>query len=138
MKYEDIIDLPHHTSKTRPRMSMENRAAQFAPFAALTGHSAAVDEVARVTDKKVELDEYTKEEINQNLIEMMEDLKQGNEVHATLVYFRPDNKKSGGAYVEVGGQVNKIDVYKHVVMISGEEIPIDDILECTIEKNNLF
>ena len=95
--YSDIINLPHHQSKTRPHMTNYNRAAQFAPFAALTGHSEAIDETARLTDSKIELDEYEKEIIDRKLRIITENISTMPEI--TVCYFVPDEKKAGGAYV---------------------------------------
>ncbi|MBQ4107778.1 MAG: hypothetical protein IJC80_00100 [Clostridia bacterium] len=97
-KYEKIINLPHHVSKTRPQMSVHDRAAQFAPYSALSGYEDAVEETARLTDRKIELDEYEKERINANLLAF---LSAPIGTRAKITYFRPDNKKSGGAYFSV-------------------------------------
>lgn len=129
--YSDIINLPHHQSKTRPHMSNYNRAAQFAPFAALTGHSEAIDETARLTDSKIELDEYQKAELNDRLLLLA---NFGNQENAYITYFVPDEKKSGGAYITKTGIVVKIREYeKDVIFEDGTEVPIDDIV--AIEGN---
>jgi hypothetical protein len=125
--YDDIIGLPHHVSSSRPRMSAHNRAAQFAPFAALTGYDAAVSETARLTGKYVELDDGEKEAINERLRMVQECIDQQPEIHIT--YFVPDKKKAGGAYVDASGLVKKIDSYgRFVVMCDGTNIPIDEII----------
>ena len=127
-QYNDIIDLPHHQSATRPHMTLHGRAAQFSPFAALTGYDDAVKETARLTDNKEELDEYRKEELNERLSMIYDTLDEQPE--ASVTYFLPDKKKSGGAYVTVTGSVKKIDEYEHlVIMRDGTKIPIDDIYE---------
>lgn len=127
-QYNDIIDLPHHQSATRPHMTLHDRAAQFSPFAALTGYDDAVKETARLTDNKEELDEYRKEELNERLSMIYDTLDEQPE--ASVTYFLPDKKKSGGAYVTVTGSVKKIDEYEHlVIMRDGTKIPIDDIYE---------
>jgi hypothetical protein len=126
--YDDIINLPHHTSAKRPRMSIYDRAAQFSPFAALTGYDAAISETARLTDKKIELDEYKKADLNERLC-MIQDLTD-KQPEVTITYFMPDSKKSGGEYITVTGRVKKID--RHgctVVMHDATKIPICDILE---------
>lgn len=126
-KYDDIIHLSHPVSTRHPQMPMINRAAQFAPFAALTGHDAAICETARLTDEKMELDEYEIEEVNKKIQILQEHL--GENHPAAITYFLPDNRKKGGAYVEVSGVVKRIDVYKHRIILADErEIPIDDIL----------
>jgi len=125
--YSDIINLPHHQSKTRPHMSNYNRAAQFAPFAALTGHSEAIDETARLTDSKIELDEYQKERINRKIRIITENSSAMPEI--TVCYFVPDEKKVGGAYVEHTGNVRRIDdVQAIMIFTDGKEIILGDII----------
>ncbi len=126
-RYDDIIGLPHFTSPTHPRMPLENRAAQFAPFAALVGYDAAVKETARLTDKRMELDEDEKLIISEKLQLIQDHIKERTE--AVFTYFQPDEKKSGGAYAVLAGQVKKVDEYERViVMVSGEVIPIDEVI----------
>lgn len=96
-KYNDIINLPHHVSSDRRQMSMIDRAAQFSPFAALTGHSEAIDEVARFTENAPYLDENTKDILNEKLQLIADSLI--NEPIVSITYFKPDSKKSGGAYI---------------------------------------
>ncbi len=130
--YDDIINLPHHTSPTRRRMSLYDRAAQFSPFAALTGYDAAITETARLTDKKIELDEYEKADLSERLC-MIQDLKD-ERPEVSITYFIPDKKKSGGEYITVTGRVKKIDEHgRTVVMQDATKIPIDDILEIHCE-----
>ena len=125
-KYDDIINLPHHTSPKRPRMSMIDRAAQFSPFAALTGYDAAVKETARLTDRRIELDEYSKAALDERLRLVQEHLKEYPEV--TITYFQPDERKDGGAYLSVTGSIKKFDAYeKCVVMMDKQKILIDVI-----------
>jgi len=135
----DIINLPHHQSLTRPHMSAYDRAAQFSPFAALTGYEDAVAETARLTGKKAELDEYGKSDLNERLNIIQDTLDEQPKV--SITYFLPDKKKSGGEYVTVSGCVKKIDEYEHiVVMLDATKIPIDDIAEingeifCSLEN----
>jgi hypothetical protein len=126
--YDDIIDLPHHTSASRPRMSAHDRAAQFSPFAALTGYDSAVTETARLTDTRVELDEYSKADLNEKLCIIQDRIDQQPEV--SITFFQPDKIKSGGAYITATGCVKKIDEYEHaVVMQDATKILINDILE---------
>lgn len=126
--YDDIIDLPHHVSATRPQMSMMDRAAQFSPFAALTGYDAAITETARLTDQKIDLDDYEKEEINDKIQLITEHL--GEDFEVVITYFQPDSRKAGGAYVDAVGIVKKIDEYDRVIILQdGKKIPIDDILD---------
>lgn len=112
-KYDDIIDLPHHVSTRHPQMSPMDRAAQFSPFAALTGHDAAIKEMARLTEERGELDESRKEELNERLWLIRERLSERPEI--TFTYFKPDEKKSGGAYLTVTGKVKRIDEYEHQI-----------------------
>ena len=121
--YQDIIHLSYRKSTRRPQMTNGQRAAQFAPFAALTGHEAAIKEVARLTDAKVELDETRIGALHAALHTVALTIKNAPLVRVT--YFKPDDKKGGGAYVTVQERVRKL-VFK-----SGAFIPITDIL--TIE-----
>ena len=124
---DDIIHLPHHVSATRPQMPIIDRAAQFTPFAALTGHDAAIKETARLTDERIELDECRKGALSDRLQIIAERMKEQPEI--VITYFQPDARKAGGAYVTAIGAVKKIDEYDRVVlMINGEEIPIDEII----------
>lgn len=133
--YDDIINLPHPTSSRHPRMSLYDRAAQFSAFAALTGHDAAIRETARLTDKRVELDEDMKARLNEKLLVLAENMNTNPEV--TITYFVPDEKKAGGAYVTFTGIVKKIDEYEHtVVMMDKTIIPIHEISEIEISINS--
>lgn len=126
-KYDKIINLPHHVSSTRPHMSMIDRAAQFSPFAALTGYDAAVKETARLTEQKIELDEYEKVALDQRILLLQDHLKEHPEV--TITYFVPDERKDGGKYVSITGAVKKIDTYeKQIVLMDKSKIPIENIL----------
>ena len=126
--YSDIINLPHHVSKNHPQMPMEARAAQFAPFAALTGYDAVIHETARLTEGQVELEEYDNERLNRIFSELMDILEDHPVV--TVSYFKPDEHKAGGAYVTVTGQLKKIDTYEQLmVMEDGTAIPIGKIMD---------
>ena len=125
--YEDIINLPHHVSPTRPQMPIADRAAQFSPFAALTGYHDAVKETARWTDSRVELDESEKSVLNDRLLALAARCSERPEV--TVTYFQPDAKKAGGAYVTAAGKLMKLDEYaRTVVLTDGRRIPIDEII----------
>jgi hypothetical protein len=125
--YDDIIDLPHHVSTTRPHMAAIDRAAQFSPFAALTGYDAAIKETARLTDERVELDESMKDALSNKLQIIADRLKEQPEI--AITYFRPDGKKNGGTYVTAVSAAKKIDKYERVVVMSdGIVIPIDEII----------
>lgn len=124
--YDDIINLPHHVSDSRPQMSRASRAAQFSPFAALTGYDAAVSETARLTDEKLEPDEDTKAKINLCLQIIIDHIDEHPTV--SIIYFKPDERKSGGAYITQSCAVRRIDEYERVVIaLDGSKIPIDDI-----------
>ena len=126
--YDDIINLPHHVSVTRPQMSVSDRAAQFSPFAALTGYDAAIKETARLTDERVKLDEYMKDVLSERL-QILADRIREQHPEIVITYFQPDAKKEGGAYVTAVGTVKKIDEYERiVVMTDGTLIPIDEII----------
>lgn len=127
-QYSDIIYLPHHTSPKRSRMSAVDRAAQFSPFAALTGYDAAVKETARLTEQRIELDEYEKAALNGRFQMLEKHLEESPEV--TITYFQPDEKKEGGVYRSVTGRVRKIDRYERQVIMADElKISIDEIAE---------
>ena len=124
--YEDIVNLPPHISKRHPQQSMMDRAARFAPFAAITGYEEMVLEEARVTEERVDLDEGALSLLNEKLNMIQEFLDEEPEV--TITYFEPDKKKSGGAYVNITGIVKRIDEYEHfVIMTDGKKIRIEDI-----------
>jgi len=124
--YDDIVDLPPHISKKHPQPSMMDRAARFAPFAAITGYEEMVLEEARVTEERIDLDEGTLSLLNEKLNMIQEFLDDEPEV--TITYFEPDKKKSGGAYVNITGIVKRIDEYEHLVMMTdGKKIYIEDI-----------
>ena len=126
-KYKDIINLPHHVSKNHPRMSLNNRSAQFAPFSALTGYSEKIKETARITDKKIELDEGLKTVINNRLKIIKEKIKSVPQV--TITYFIKDQRKSGGSYKTIITNIKKIDeINKTITLIEGPKINIDDII----------
>ncbi len=125
-RYDDIIHLPHPEPTTRPRMAMENRAAQFSPFAALTGFGAAINEAGRETEEKLELSEDTIDMINARLAVIGQHIKEKPSVAVT--YFLPDKKKPGGKYVTVSGNVEKLDGMKcAIIMTNGTKIPIGDV-----------
>lgn len=126
-KYDDIIDLPRPVCKRSSRMTNYDRAAQFSPFAALTGFDAAIEETARLTDKRIELDEMEKLQLNEVLCEIQEKLDAQPQITAT--YFTYDERKSGGAYITVQGWVRKIDSYSMTLLLTdGRSIPIREII----------
>lgn len=133
-QYDDIIGLSHHVSPTRSRMSIIDRAAQFSPFAALTGHNEAVRETERLTDERIELDENKKTILNEKLQIIMEKQKEQPEI--TFTFFMPDSRKNGGKYVDITGVVKKIDEIERCVrLMDGTRILINDIYEIS---GNIF
>lgn len=125
-RYDDIINLPHHISVKHPQMSAINRAAQFSPFAALTGHEDAILETARLTEEFVELDDSQKEQLDERLQLIQKMLPQKPEV--AITYFRPDEKKSGGSYVTVYGSVKNLDAYNHrIILTDGTILPLENL-----------
>lgn len=124
--YEDIIHLPHHVSAVHPPMPMEVRAAQFSPFAALTGYEEAIRETGRLTEEKAELEEDEAEELDRRLSMLQERI--GDRPEISVTYFKPDARKSGGAYVTAVGRLRKIDMFDRVlVMVDGTRIPLDAV-----------
>ena len=133
-RYDDIIHLPHHVSKTRPQMSMMDRAAQFSPFAALTGYDAAIKETGRLTDEKIELGEETKAVLDRKQRYLSDMISVQPEI--TVTYFLPDERKSGGTYLSVTGKLKRIDEYERMMILTdGKKIPLDDIMNI---ESNLF
>ena len=124
--YDDIIDLPHHVSERHPQMSMYNRAAQFAPFAALTGHNAAIIEAARLTEAEQELSESDAEVLNRKLAFILQHIK--DYIPVEIVYFEPDGKKAGGSYRTKAGFIKESDPLAGTLeMDDGSLIPIRHI-----------
>ena len=132
-EYEDILHLSHPVSGTHPQMSMHDRAAQFSPFAALSGYEEAVEEEARLTEEKILLDEYEKQRIDARLQKIRDDLQEkGKEEkpRISVTFFLPDQKKAGGSYVTVTGQVKKLDTYRQQLLLTdGSAIPFQEIIE---------
>ena len=135
-KYDDIIALPHPEPRTHPRMSLHDRAAQFSPFAALTGHSAAIAETGRLTDSRITLDESEMARVDAALQRLRELLPQAPAV--SITYFVPDERKAGGSYQTVTGVVRRIDTVNSVLLLTDQRaIPIPDILDVAIQKDAL-
>ena len=128
--YDDIIDLPHPTSERHPRMPMAARAAQFSPFAALTGYEDAVHETARLTSSRAELTEEEKSILDAKLQRLLPGTK------AAFTFFRSDGKKEGGAYLTASGIIKRIDsCSREVVLTNGQKIFVDDILQIHCEAS---
>ncbi len=130
-KYDDILHLPRFISKNRKHMSNYDRAAQFAPFAALTGYGEMVHETARLTDSKIELSEDKIEELNLKLTLLQESLS--SSPIATITYFEPDEKKEGGSYKKESMTIIKIDAFSQTITTTSKVIPIKQIIEIESE-----
>ena len=125
-KYDDIINLPHPTSQRHPRMPIRDRAAIFSPFAALSGHGAAIAETARLTERRMELDEDTKAELDRRQAVLLAHI--GEQPEVTVTWFQPDERKDGGAYVTTTGRLKKLDTVQRVlVLLDGTSIPLEDV-----------
>ena len=132
-RYDNIITLPRHVSTRHSPMSNYDRAAQFSPFAALTGYDAVIAETGRLTDTQAELDEGGKQLLDEKLQAIRDHLR--SQPRAEFLVFRPDARKNGGAYETLCGRVKKIDpVARCLVLAEGEIIPIDRIygIECDL------
>lgn len=126
-KYDDILHLPHPTSSKHPRMPLSDRAAIFSPFAALSGHGAAIAETARVTEQKMDLDEDTKAELDRRQAILMEHIGERPEIFVT--WFQPDSRKEGGAYLTTAGQLKRLDEVQRVLILTdGTKIPLDEVV----------
>lgn len=125
--YSDIINLPHYVSKKHPQMSLHQRSAQFAPFAALTGYDGQIRETARLTRERIEIDEEVKEELDRRIAIIKENIKLMPSVSFT--YFVPDRRKDGGDYIRIRGNVKKIDEYNELIILENNQtIPISEII----------
>ena len=134
--YADILKLPHHKAANRPQMSMHDRAAQFSPFAALTGFNGVIAETGRRTERKIDLSESQMTQLNQKLTLIDDAIQDGYHPVVTAVYFVPDAKKDGGAYQEFTGKVRQVDSVERKLVFfaanersAGKELSIDVILE---------
>ena len=127
-RYDEIMELPHHVSTTRPQMPMSDRAAQFAPFAALTGYDSAIKETGRLTDERIELDEEALTALDRKYQLLIEALDDAPEV--TIIYFQPDERKAGGQYVSATGTVKKVDTFgRRILLQDGTRIPLDSVFD---------
>ena len=125
--YDDMLNLPHPTSRRHPQMSLSDRAAQFAPFAALSGHSAALVETARLTERRIELDEDVKAALDLKQQMLMDRIDEHPDVSVT--WFQPDGKKDGGRYVTTTGRLKRIDEVERVLVMEDKTtVPLDDVI----------
>ena len=126
--YDDIINLPHPTSQRHPRMPIRDRAAIFSPFAALSGHGAAIAETARLTERRMELDEDTRAELDRRQAVLLEHMDEQPEI--TITWFQPDERKDGGAYLTTTGRLKRIDKMNRVLyLVDGRGILLDEIVD---------
>lgn len=133
MRYEDLLDHPHHVSEKHPAMSLRERAAQFSPFAALTGHSAAIQETARLTEEERQLDENRLQELNEQLALLESGLSK--QPFIKVRYYLPDEKKEGGSYRFIQGILLRIDRHnRELILDDGIRIPLDHIADIETEK----
>ena len=134
-EYDDIINLPHHKSDKHPHMDLYDRAAQFSPFAALTGFEAAIEETGRITDGRVELDEDEKAKLDLRLRKIRKALedKTADKPAVTLTYFQADLQKEGGAYITMSGRIKKIDEdSRELLFEDGMRVKMDEVLALEI------
>ena len=130
--YDDIINLPHHVSRTRPQMPRADRAAQFAPFSALVGYGAALVETARLTDRRIKLEEDDRAALDRKQQELLERIGERPEV--AITWFVPDARKDGGQYITTVGRLKRIDEVRRVmVLVDRTEIPLNDIFDIEAE-----
>ena len=124
--YSDIIDLPHHVSEKHPRMSLYDRAAQFSPFSALSGYESEIAETGRFIEERVRLDEQKKRELDSRMQEII--TKDSRRIR--VFFFIPDERKEGGSYKEIEADINRIDAYKRIIVLSsGDRLPFEDIID---------
>lgn len=132
-KYDDIIHLPRPESGRRAKMTNYDRAAQFSPFAALTGFDAAIEETGRLTDNRAELDEGGKQLLDEQMQKILERI--GEKPRVTVLWFRYDERKAGGAYVTTTGNVKKVDTYTEKLLLTdGRTVPLGEIFQITLEE----
>jgi len=128
--YEDILCLPHHVSARHPQMPLLDRAAQFAPFAALTGYDEAIRETARLTETLAEPDEGVRERLDQRLQRLLAEIRENphRAPEVRVTYFQPDEKKDGGSYVSVSGKLRRVDrVQRQILFSDGTVLPMDKL-----------
>lgn len=131
-RYADIMDLPHPVSKKHPPMDAINRAAQFAPFSALTGYEDAIDEAGRLTDVRIELDDNTKQILDAKLqdIVALKEQEEKSEIQVQFTYFVEDEQKEGGAYQHKSGRIQSVNIEKRqIVLLDGTVISMDDVVD---------
>ena len=138
--YADILHLPHHRAAGRAHMSLHDRAAQFAPFAALTGFDGVIAETGRQTERRAELSESEKARLDRKFARIIDCLQHGRHPTVTVAYFEADARKEGGAYRQHSGEVKKIDLFERTIVFMGKggrsgrvTIPMDDVMDIRSE-----
>lgn len=132
-QYADIIHLPHHVSKRHPQMSMADRAAQFSPFAALTGHDEAIAEAARITEQRPFLDTEHQQKI---YISLQNAAEQGKPI--TITYFIPDKRKTGGCIEDCYDCIKRLDTEQQLLILqNGTPIPVDNVLAVMYNQQDI-
>lgn len=135
--YQDIIDMPRPKSKVRKPMSLTERAAQFAPFAALSGHNEELKETARLTSERIELDEMEKELLSVKLKTL--EARINEQINISICYFVKDQRKDGGKYITIDGTIKQIDMINQLIILTDKtKIPMDDIIEINSSIFNMF
>lgn len=135
--YDDMLNLPHPTSRRHSRMSRSDRAAQFAPFAALSGHGTAIAETARLTERRIELDEDVKAALDFKQQMLMDRIDEHPDVSVT--WFQPDGKKDGGRYVTTTGRLKRIDEVERVLVMEDKTtVPLDDVISIDEHSSSDF
>ena len=138
-KYDDIYLMPHHVSQKHPRMTIEARSAQFAPFSALTGYEDLIEETSRITEEKKELSEDEKDELDRKIIEISKRLNSGENITLSVTYFKDDLKKCGGEYINYIGKLKKINKYKQEIVLEDcNRIDVNKICNIIIIENEEF
>lgn len=135
-EYDDIINMPHHVSRTRPRMSLRARAGQFAPFAALTGHGAALSETARLTERPPCLTDSVLKKLDETLAYVREHAEEG--VRVSVTYYVADERKEGGSYHVLQDEVKHVDASRRLLLFrGGEEVPLSSVVALEVDGGAL-
>jgi hypothetical protein len=132
-RYDDILNLPHHVSTSRPRMDRAKRAAQFMPFKAMSGYDMEISESDRETQAFLELNDDARDELDQTLLRIRGLLTRGLYPKVSISYFLPDSKKEGGSYRTETGQVEKIRDFERQILLSGQSIPLDQVVKISFQ-----
>lgn len=135
-RYDDMLNLPHHVSETRPRMDRAKRAAQFMPFKAMTGYDMEISESDRETTAFSELDTDALDALDQALFRIRKHLREGCSPEVSVTFFLPDQKKEGGSYRTLSGRAEKIRDYERQMILSGQIIPLDQVVKISFPEKS--